>query len=197
MVGWDGPTRLDELLETTSIPTSFDLLSVDIDGNDYHVWAASERYSPRVVVVEFNPTIPNGISFVQPADPQVNQGSSLDALVELATRKGYELAGSTEFNAFFVRSDVSPRLGIADRSVAALRTDTSWQTQIFFGFDGHAFLRGGKALYWHGVPPPREIRVVPRPLEGFPGAFGPVRRTMLLVWRVWRYARARVGPRSS
>ena len=37
-VGWEGENSLDSILGATSIPLDFDLLSVDIDGNDWHVW---------------------------------------------------------------------------------------------------------------------------------------------------------------
>lgn len=195
MVGWDGPSRLDALLAATPIPQSFDLLSVDIDGNDYHVWSAVETYRPRVVVVEFNPTIPNGVTFVQPADPKINQGSSIDALVDLGRRKGYTLVAATEFNAFFVEDACVSKVGVGDTSVGALRTDTSWQTQIFFGYDGRAFLSGSRGLFWHGVPVPPRIHVVPRVFEGFPGSFGPVRQRTLHGWRLWRHLKHRIARR--
>jgi len=192
MVGWQGDSTLDKLLAATPIPDEFDLLIIDIDGNDYHVWAAMTAYRPRAVVIEFNPTIPNGVVFVQPADPRVNQGASIDTLVALGRDKGYELVEATQFNAFFVRADLFEAVGIGDNTVLALRTDTSWQSQIFFGYDGRAFIQGGRGLYWHGVPVPTQVRVVPRMLQGFPGTFGRGRRAVLLIWRIWRHARARV-----
>lgn len=195
MVGWDGTDRLDALLAATPIPQRFDLLSIDIDGNDYHVWSAVEIYRPRVVVIEFNPTIPNGVTFVQPADPRINQGSSIDALVDLGRRKGYTLVAATEFNAFFVLDAEVSRVGVADTSVAARRTDTSWQTAIFFGYDGRAFLSGARGLFWHGVPVPERIHVLPRVFEGFPGSYGPVRQRALHGWRLWRHLNHRMARR--
>ena len=39
-VGFDAsaPASLDAILAETGIPQDFDVLSIDIDGNDYHVW---------------------------------------------------------------------------------------------------------------------------------------------------------------
>lgn len=36
-VGWEGENRLDAFLAKPPIPANFDLLSIDIDGNDHHV----------------------------------------------------------------------------------------------------------------------------------------------------------------
>src|SRR6185436_3102249 len=105
-VTFDGDTRLDALLQTTPIPKDFDLLSVDIDGADYHVWESLTRYEPRVVIIEFNPTIPGHIEFVQPRDMTVNQGNSIRSLVKLGKQKGYELSCVTEYNAIFVRANL-------------------------------------------------------------------------------------------
>ncbi|UCH23877.1 MAG: hypothetical protein JSU83_12035, partial [Deltaproteobacteria bacterium] len=64
-VGFESKNNLDTHLEPTTIPLDFDLLSIDIDGNDFHVWKASQHYMPKVVVIEYNPTIPNKVEFVQ------------------------------------------------------------------------------------------------------------------------------------
>jgi hypothetical protein len=81
-VGFEDNDNLDRILSDTPIPQDFDLLSIDIDGNDYHVWKRVSQYKPKVVVIEFNPTIPTEVRFVQPADPALNHGSSLLSLIE-------------------------------------------------------------------------------------------------------------------
>lgn len=151
-VGFAAEDGLDAILSRTPIPLSFDFLSIDIDGNDYHVWKAVSRYRPKAVCVEFNPTIPTEVSFVQPADPSIAQGSSLAALVALGKEKGYELVCVLDWNAFFVLAEYFPRFNIGNNAPAALRTDTSAVTQIFIGFDGTVFLRGGKQMLWHAMP---------------------------------------------
>ena len=37
------------------------LLSIDIDGNDYWLWKHFTRCQPKIVVIEFNPTIPSHV----------------------------------------------------------------------------------------------------------------------------------------
>jgi hypothetical protein len=101
-VGWLGSHTLDNLLSKTPITRNFDVLSIDIDGNDYHVWKAFTGYRPKIVVIEYNPTIPNGVDFVQKPLHGVCQGSSLDSLVKLGKSKNYELICVTELNAIFV-----------------------------------------------------------------------------------------------
>jgi hypothetical protein len=78
-VGFTPADGLDAILARTSIPREFDVLSIDIDGNDYHVWKAVTAYRPRIVVIEYNPTVPTAVDFVQPADMSINQGTSLSA----------------------------------------------------------------------------------------------------------------------
>ncbi len=64
-VSFDGDDLLDNILESTPAPRELDLLSIDIDGNDYHVWKSVIRYRPKIVVIEFNNTIPNCIEFIR------------------------------------------------------------------------------------------------------------------------------------
>ena len=163
MVGFSEKDGLDTLLGATPIPRDFDFLSIDIDGNDYHVWKAMQRYEPKALVIEFNPTVPSAVSFIQSADPAVSQGSSLRALVELGLEKGYELVSVTGVNAFFVRREYFPLFGIADNSIETLQTNLWAMTYLFVGYDGTVFLRGACNIPWLGLKlDESKIQTVPR-----------------------------------
>lgn len=151
IVGWEGAEALDNLLAETPIPTDFDFLSVDIDGNDWHVWEALSRYLPRLIVVEFNPSASNEFYFVQDRDKAKNQGSSLLAFIDLARLKGYELIATTYANAFFVVQEEYSKFGISDNSIDAMY-EPYMDTLICQGFDGTIFAAGHMHLTWHNIP---------------------------------------------
>jgi hypothetical protein len=162
-VSFEGENSLDALFARTPMPKEFDLLSLDIDGNDYHLWDSLTVYRPRVLVIEFNPSIPDGISFVQPRDMAVYQGSSLAATVALSKEKGYELVCVNAGNAFFVQKDLLPAFRIADNSIESLHTDHSYETQIFQLYDGTLKLAGNTDLIWHRIPIDEEkLQVLPK-----------------------------------
>ena len=106
--------NINELFKKYNVPTNFDLLSIDLDFNDYWIWKAIKGYSPRVVVIEYNASIPVNVSKVIKYDPKGKWdgtnyfGASLLALVKLAKKKGYTLIGcdNSGINAFFVRDDM-------------------------------------------------------------------------------------------
>jgi hypothetical protein len=106
--------NIETLFAELGVPAEFDLLSVDIDLNDYWVWKAIERYSPRVVTIEYNASYRDEVSCVVPYVPTATWdatnygGASLKALEELGRAKGYCLVGCnyTGVNAFFVRADL-------------------------------------------------------------------------------------------
>jgi hypothetical protein len=142
-----GNGSLDSYLATTPIPKTFDLLSIDVDGNDYYIWETTEIYRPRVVVIEFNPAIPNDVIFIQDRDLMINQGCSLRALVELGKAKGYELACATKFNGIFVDAKEFPQLRIYDNSVDAM-SFPACDAKFFDGYDGTLFHVGMNRLHW-------------------------------------------------
>ena len=150
-VGFEENDNLDKILESTPIPVDFDLLSIDIDGNDYHVWDAVQNYKPKVVVIEFNPTIPNAVEFVQQRDMRITQGSSLLSITKLAKSRGYELVVVTGANAIFVDSKYFDLFGIKDNSVKEMRLDESAVTHIFCGYDGTVFIRGCGIMPWQTI----------------------------------------------
>jgi hypothetical protein len=150
-VGFSLNDNLDTILQETPIPFNFDFLSVDIDGNDYHVWKAIRKYKPKSICIEFNHTIPTEIEFVQDADPRKNQGSSLLSLTKLGKEMGYELVSVLSCNAFFVREEFFQLYSLSDNTPQTLRTDLKTITYLFSGFDGHVFLRGFNKLAIHEI----------------------------------------------
>jgi hypothetical protein len=60
-----------------------DLLSIDIDGNDYEVWKAYS-YKPSIVIIEVN-------SDILPTERVFDRGTSYLPMVELGIEKGYFL----------------------------------------------------------------------------------------------------------
>ena len=104
--------NIEALFGKLNIPTEFDLLSLDIDRNTYHVWKALTHYKPRVVAIEYNASFPPDINWIAEYDAQrlwnnsMYFGASLKALEQLGTALGYTLIGCdlAGVNAFFVRN---------------------------------------------------------------------------------------------
>lgn len=104
--------NVQSVFAQAGVAEALDLLSIDIDGNDYWVWEAIRDYEPRVVVLEYNANLPLDSLLVMPRDDDHAWdgtdyfGASLGALRALGSRKGYELVhtDSTGVNAFFVRA---------------------------------------------------------------------------------------------
>jgi hypothetical protein len=94
-----------------------DLLSIDIDGNDWHVWKACANRTARVVVIEYNASWAPPVDAVSPYRPGFDwtavgdnaSGASLCALERLGRALGYSLVGCglSGVNAFFVRRDLA------------------------------------------------------------------------------------------
>lgn len=106
--------NIENLFNGNNVPHEFDLLSIDIDGNDYWVWKTIENFSPRVVVIEYNAIFPPDTEWIMKYNPRhiwnytSYHGASLKSLVNLGVEKGYSLIGCnfTGVNAFFVRDDL-------------------------------------------------------------------------------------------
>jgi hypothetical protein len=104
---------VETLFAQLGVPPEFDLLSIDIDGDDYWVWRAISAWSPKVVVIEYNAHLDPTVALVQregdgPWQGTDFYGASLEAMRRLGANKGYRLvhADMTGNNAFFVRLDL-------------------------------------------------------------------------------------------
>lgn len=167
-VGTTGENSLDALLDRVQAPSEVTVLSIDIDGNDYHVWDALKRYTPVLCVVEFNPTIPANISFVQAFDSALNFGNSIAALNDLAAQKGYALVAATDWNAFFMPKAMCEQFAIPTYTPSQIKS-RRFEAAIFHGYNGEIVTAGETSLVWHGVPFPNEkFQILPAELRRIP-----------------------------
>ncbi len=120
--------NLNGLVAGGGLEGEIDLLSIDVDGNDYWIWQALECVSPRLVVVETHTEL--GLEdYVMPYDetfdwrkapPGTRLGASPVAMTRLAQQLGYRLVGANlyGFNVFYARNDVArgllPELDVAE-----------------------------------------------------------------------------------
>ena len=125
---WVYPGNIEILMETHGIPHDLDLISIDIDSNDYYVWRAITSFRPKVVLIEFNG------SYAPPAKMVVEYhpmnywdgsdyyGASIQSLYLLGKKKGYELVycDSKGVNLFFVDKKYFHLFDIPDNSPTAL-----------------------------------------------------------------------------
>ncbi|MFY7697184.1 MAG: hypothetical protein ACOVQK_12630, partial [Cyanobium sp.] len=133
-----GSSSLDSILAREGVaPEGIDLLSIDIDGDDYHVWASLVTFRPRVVVIEHNPTIPPELDLVQRQGEYF--GASAAALTRLAKGKGYGLAACTATNCIFVREDDFPALGFSEPELSSI-FDRSQLCHVINAYDGRTYL---------------------------------------------------------
>lgn len=80
--------------------THIDLMSIDVDGDDYAIFEQM-TCRPRVLCIEFNPTVPSHMAIRQ-KELGETFGASLLSLIRLAETRGYTFLGGSRCNAFFV-----------------------------------------------------------------------------------------------
>lgn len=105
------PENIERTFAAAAVPEQLDVLSIDVDGDDYHLWEAVDASRPRIVVIEYNAALGAERELIQPRGETVGTafyGASIRALESLAARKGYRLVHTelTGNNAFFVRDDL-------------------------------------------------------------------------------------------
>lgn len=118
---WLTAENVDAFVSGQGFAGEVDLLSLDLDGNDFWIWQALDSVSPRVVVLEFNSVCGPEREISIAYDPDFRFdfsaqpyriGASLPAFAKLGQEKGYRLVGVESFgiNAFFVRAGLGEEL---------------------------------------------------------------------------------------
>lgn len=137
--------NIEAIFKSANVPQELDLLSIDIDYNDYYVWQAIKNYNPRVVVIEFNAVYDTDTEFVVPYnaervwDKTSYFGASLLSLEKLGLQKGYNLVGCSfsGANAFFVRQDL-----VGDKFEAPFTAANHYEPVRFFLYHKNGHPRG-------------------------------------------------------
>jgi hypothetical protein len=114
--------NIDEVFDAAGVPPVIDVLSVDVDGNDFWLLAALKRKA-RIVLVEYNASLPVDEPITMKYNPahrwdQTNYfGANLRALQMLMRAKGLRLVHYTQFNGIFVDESESVRAGLPEASL--------------------------------------------------------------------------------
>lgn len=116
------PDNINSIITGAGFAGDVSILSIDIDGHDFWVWKAITAVRPKIVIIEYNSSVPTHECLVQPlsdTSPWTGSdafGASLGALERLGGSLGYRLVHTdlTGVNAFFVRSDLTGDLPDAD-----------------------------------------------------------------------------------
>jgi len=127
--------NIGELFRKYQVPNEFDLLVIDIDGNDIYVWYKlcqpdnKDAYRPRVVTIEYNARFPPNddrmISYESDfvwRERSEYFGASLSALHKIGVHLGYRLVYCEKMgvNAFFVRNDLADKYFPKNGSIDAI-----------------------------------------------------------------------------
>ena len=106
--------NINQILSKENLPSEIDILSIDIDSNDYWVWKNIVVRSPKIIIIEYNAFIPCETEWIMDYhsakvwDSSTVFNASLKSLEMLGREKGYKLLACcyNGVNAFFVREDL-------------------------------------------------------------------------------------------
>jgi hypothetical protein len=138
-VNFAGENTLDNILEKTHFNKDFDFLSIDIDGCDYYIFESLSKFTPKLICIEFNPSIAKEINFVQEKNMKIKQGSSAKSIIDLGLKKNYFPIATTNCNIFFIHNNFKKFITSSDKfNVNELLLDLD-DNFLFFSYDGEIF----------------------------------------------------------
>jgi hypothetical protein len=117
---WVTPSNINQLIKRAHhFMGGIDMLSLDLDGNDFWIINAADLTGIMVVVVEYNPLFGNSKALTVPEEEAFDRtqkhfswlyyGANLKAFVNVLSDKGFRFIGTNRVgnNAFFVATDAS------------------------------------------------------------------------------------------
>jgi hypothetical protein len=143
-----GANTLEGILAREGVDAQIDLLSIDIDGDDYYILQSITNIRPRLIICEYNPTIPAHMELVP--EPGGYFGCSAASLVRLAATKGYSLVALTETNCFFVPQDLVGKFKEFETNLERLAIKKHL-TYLMTGYNGN-YIASREPTYGLNVP---------------------------------------------
>ena len=136
--------NINKIIKKNSIK-EVDLLSIDIDGNDFWIWEEINCIKPRLVVIEYNSFFGPELSYTIPYNPKFiwdyekkrsYYGASLKALEKLGRKKKYTLVGVDKngVNAFFVRNDLAKNINLKSKKSEDVFIDNKREERNFSNY---------------------------------------------------------------
>jgi hypothetical protein len=140
---WITKENVNSLISENGFIGEIDLLSVDMDGNDYYIIEAIDVVKSRVIICETHNIIPDELALTIPYGSDFKRsnvhpdfmGVSLLGMQKLLRKKGYRLIGSHRhgFNAIFMRDEIGldyfPEVSISsvhNNPYTRFRRETAW-----------------------------------------------------------------------
>jgi hypothetical protein len=131
-VALKGQDMLDSILARSGSPETFDLLSIDVDGDDLGIWMSVQHHRASCVVIEFNITIPFDVDFINP--PGRAWGNSARMIERVARAKGYRLVAVAKMNLIFVEAEACARANLRTMTIGTRPPEAG--ERWFWGYDG-------------------------------------------------------------
>lgn len=193
LVGFEGEMTLDSILQRAELPIRFDVLSIDIDGNDYHILQSIKKYRPIIICIEYNPTIPNAVIYIQDRDFRVKRGASAAAIAALGSSMGYATVAATKTNLILLDRDYLGAVGLVrEPTLQEVREDNETINYVFCGYDGAVLTSSPVGINWHGIAASdRVMQTLPAYLRTFPDDYGPMQRLLFRAFKIWHKLRSK------
>jgi hypothetical protein len=151
----DGEGSIDDLLDTAGLE-DVDFMSIDIDGDDY--WhLCNLRRRPRVLFVEFNPTVPPHIDLL-PRGPANNFGCSARSLKVASELRGFTMIGIVGANMVFVRTEDAEVFSDLEKDLSILMPPYDFM-YLATDYSGHLVPVGAQPHWGLAWPPSTTIFV--------------------------------------
>ena len=151
----EGENSLDVILSKFPIPKDFDLLSIDIDGDEFYILEGLNNYKPKLIIIEYNPTVPPYVEMVQAKGEYL--GSSSFSLIKLGEMKGYKPIHVTNTNLFLLSNDIF-ELGNFELLDLNIQYKNPNLVNVITSYDGISFL-SANLPYKQNLPTKKDITV--------------------------------------